>query len=273
MIVGVRIQIMGGGFGMKWLEKTDKRRADISSLVEESNRNEAKKKVKDKSPISPHLAHRDMHFFTSAKERGWIYVMKFTPKPFKYVIFLILLIVFTRLSEWNDLQPMFQMTLAEILSNLPYTDGSYIDGFRFLSCHRPKDRRNRCSIISSPARLWTKSIEIWRACTSHYHPSPLLTHHRTSLSRLNRIGVIIRKLLNLRDDENFQVPVGQAMPPYCCNKYYSYCTDCLATHTLSVMTVSCCSFCCNVSDCCNSHVATCCLWFLSLQRSQIVQYY
>ena len=46
------------------------------------------------------------------------------------------------------------------------------------------------------------------------------------------------------------------MPPYCCNKYYSYCTDCLATHTLSIMTVSCCSFCCNVSDCCNSHVAT-----------------
>ena len=46
--------------------------------------------------IRPHLAHRDMHFFTNAKERGWIYVTKFTPKPFKYVI---LLIVFTRLSE------------------------------------------------------------------------------------------------------------------------------------------------------------------------------
>ena len=41
------------------------------------------------------------------------------------------------------------------------------------------------------------------------------------------------------------------MPPYCCNKYYSYCTNCLATHTLSIMTVSCCSFYCNVSDCCN----------------------
>ena len=50
MIVGVveeRIQIMGGGFGMKWLEKTDKRRAYISPLVEESNRNEAKKKEKE----------------------------------------------------------------------------------------------------------------------------------------------------------------------------------------------------------------------------------
>ena len=147
-----------------------------------------------------------MHFFTNAKERGWIYVMKFTPKPFKYVIFLILLIVFTRLSEWNDLQPMFQMTLAEILSNLPYTDGSYIDGFRFLSCHRPKDRRNRCSIISSPARLWTKSIEIWRACTSHHHPSPLLIHHRTSLSRRNLIGVIIRTLVYLRNAEIFKFP-------------------------------------------------------------------
>ena len=38
---------MGGAFGMKRLEKTDKRRVYISSLVEESNRNEAKKKAEE----------------------------------------------------------------------------------------------------------------------------------------------------------------------------------------------------------------------------------
>ena len=57
---------------------------------------------------------------------------------------------------------------------------------------------------------------------------------------------------------------AQAMPPYCCNKYYSQSRSRLATHTLSIMT----EFCCNIQQaclplsfatitiihiCCNSH--------------------
>jgi len=43
------------------------------------------------------------------------------------------------------------------------------------------------------------------------HPSPLLapTHQRTSLSRPDLIGVIIRTLVNLRNAEILQVPIGQ----------------------------------------------------------------
>ena len=107
------------------------------------------------------------------------YVMKFTPKIFKYVIFSHLPY---RLhpSQWvkkiNIYSQCFQMTLAMNLSDLPYTGGSYIDDFRFsLMSQTKKDRRKSIPYNFQPGQIVNK---IYRYLENLYSPLSLFSSTR-----------------------------------------------------------------------------------------------
>ena len=129
------------------------------------------------------------------------------------------------------------MTLGKNLSDLPYTGGSYIDDdcrFFFPSHVPDQNIYRRKSIqyhfhnptLSNPLEeqdCKTKSIDIsWKPIhpiplTSHllYHSRhasntpPAPAHTSESLSRPDLIRVKIRTLVDLRNAEIVQVPIGQ----------------------------------------------------------------